>query len=74
LVKEYAGSITAEHNDGIVRTPYLDKMYSPQILDFFKQTKEIFDPQNIFNPGKKVPDGKDGGGSVEYMVGHLAKN
>ncbi len=75
LVKEYAGSITAEHNDGIVRTPYLDKMYSPQILDFFKQTKEIFDPQNIFNPGKKVPSPTtDGGGSVEYMVGHLAKN
>lgn len=75
LVKEYAGSITAEHNDGIVRTPYLDKMYSPQILDFFKQTKEIFDPQNIFNPGKKVPSPTTaGGGSVEYMIGHLAKN
>src|SRR3989344_2643662 len=68
LVKEFGGTITAEHNDGIVRTPYLNKMYSPEILELFKQTKEIFDPENIFNPGKKV------GGTVEYMVGHLAKD
>lgn len=68
LVSEYSGTITAEHNDGIIRTPYLNKMYSPEILDLFAQTKRIFDPQNIFNPGKKV------GGTVEYMVDHLAKN
>ena len=68
LVKEFGGTITAEHNDGIVRTPYLNKMYSPEIIELFKQTKEIFDPENIFNPGKKV------GGTVEYMVGHLAKD
>jgi len=66
LVKEYHGSITGEHNDGIVRTPYLDKMYSPEILALFKQTKEIFDPQNIFNPGKKV------NGTLEYLESHIA--
>jgi len=54
LVVEYKGSITAEHNDGIVRTPYLEMMYGKQIIDLFKQTKEIFDPQYILNPGKKV--------------------
>jgi len=79
LLSKYKGSITAEHNDGIVRTPYLDKMYSPKILELFKQTKNIFDPQNIFNPGKKVParitseSVVGGGGTVEYMVGHLAR-
>src|SRR3989344_1529255 len=52
LVHQYSGSITAEHNDGIVRTPYLGKMYSPEILRIFEETKKIFDPQNIFNPGK----------------------
>lgn len=66
LVAEYHGSITGEHNDGIVRTPYLDKMYSPEILELFKKTKEIFDPQNIFNPGKKV------GGTLEYLENHIA--
>jgi len=65
LVKKYKGSITGEHNDGIVRTPYLNKMYSPEVLELFKKTKDIFDPQNIFNPGKKV------GGTVEYLASHI---
>jgi len=66
LVKEYKGSITAEHNDGIVRTPYLHKMYNPEVLELFRKTKELFDPQNIFNPGKKV------NGSFEYLESHIA--
>jgi len=61
LVAEYKGSITAEHNDGIIRTPYLGKMYSPEVLELFKKTKEIFDPLNIFNPGKKVPSTRSTG-------------
>jgi FAD/FMN-containing dehydrogenase len=73
LVKEYKGSITGEHNDGIVRTPYLNKMYSPEILELFKKTKEIFDPQNIFNPGKKVPlAGKGQPGTKDYLSSHIA--
>lgn len=74
LVSEYKGSITGEHNDGIVRTPYLNKMYSPEILELFKKVKQIFDPQNIFNPGKKVPaPGRVGevGGTIEYFESHL---
>ena len=74
LVAEYKGSITGEHNDGIVRTPYLDKMYRPEVLELFKKTKEIFDPQNIFNPGKKVPSTSSGqvGGTLEYLESHIA--
>lgn len=57
LVGEYHGSITGEHNDGLVRTPYLYKMYSPDMLSIFDTIKTIFDPQHIFNPHKKVnPD------------------
>ena len=66
LVREYRGSITGEHNDGIVRTPYLNKMYSPEILKLFSEVKHIFDPLSIFNPGKKV------GGSIEYLESHIA--
>ncbi len=69
LLREYNGSITAEHNDGLVRTPYLNKMYSSEILELFKETKKIFDLDNVFNPGKKVP--YDNIGSVGYMVEHL---
>ncbi len=54
LVNEYHGSITGEHNDGIIRTPYLLQMYGEKVIKLFKETKNIFDRQNIFNPGKKV--------------------
>ena len=67
LVSEYKGSITAEHNDGILRTPYLGKMFSPEMLELFRKVKEIFDPKNIFNPGKKV------GGTIDYMRAHISK-
>lgn len=65
LVLSYKGSITAEHNDGIVRTPYLEKMYGPFITGLFKLTKSIFDEDTIFNPGKKVGDTKD------YLKAHI---
>ena len=67
LVAEYEGTITGEHNDGILRTPYLGKMYSPEVLGLFKKTKEIFDPKNIFNPGKKVD------GSIGYLKSHITR-
>jgi FAD/FMN-containing dehydrogenase len=54
LTLRYGGSITAEHNDGIIRTPYLEKMYGKKVYSLFEATKKVFDPQNIFNPGKKV--------------------
>ena len=68
LVIRYNGSITAEHNDGIVRTPYIAKMFGARIHSLFVDTKNIFDPENIFNPGKKV------GGTVEYMEKHIARS
>jgi FAD/FMN-containing dehydrogenase len=54
LVFKYKGSITAEHNDGLMRTPYLEEMFGPTIYKLFEEVKNIFDPLNIFNPGKKV--------------------
>lgn len=66
LVGEYHGSITGEHNDGLIRTPYLYKMFDGEMLELFKKTKEIFDPKGIFNPNKKV------GTTVEYMADHIA--
>ena len=65
LVLEYGGSITAEHNDGLIRSPYLEKMYGSAIYGLFKRVKEIFDPKNIFNPGKKV------GSDLEYAMRHI---
>ncbi len=67
LVKKYKGSNSAEHNDGIIRTPYLLEQFGPKINGLFEETKKIFDPQNIFNPGKKV------GGSFEDIKKWLMK-
>ncbi|MEK7615615.1 MAG: FAD-binding oxidoreductase [Patescibacteria group bacterium] len=65
LVAEYKGSLTGEHNDGLVRTPYLNKMFSPEVLQLFAEVKKIFDPKNIFNPGKKT------GETLDYEVKHI---
>jgi FAD/FMN-containing dehydrogenase len=54
LVIRYGGTTTGEHNDGIIRTPYLPMLFGDKIVSLFRQTKQIFDPENIFNPGKKV--------------------
>lgn len=54
LVLEFGGSISGEHNDGLIRTPFLRQMYGDDIYKLFEETKNIFDPQYIFNPGKKV--------------------
>ncbi|MCA9361333.1 FAD-binding protein [Candidatus Kaiserbacteria bacterium] len=48
------GNICGEHNDGIIRTPHLSKMFSKNIIELFEQIENIFDPDDIFNPGKKV--------------------
>ncbi len=65
LVLSYHGSITGEHNDGIIRTPYLPKMYGDTVYHLFEEVKRIFDPRGIFNPGKKV------GGTLAYAFSHI---
>ena len=53
LVLEYRGSITGEHNDGYVRTPFVEQMFGHEMYALFGRVKHIFDPKGIFNPGKK---------------------
>ena len=54
LVLSYGGSLSGEHNDGMIRGSWLEAMYGPEVMGIFKQVKNIFDPQNIFNPHKKT--------------------
>jgi len=54
LIKKYHGSITAEHNDGLIRTPFLGEIFDKEMLHLFRQVKTIFDPNNVLNPRKKV--------------------
>ena len=72
LVFRYHGSTTAEHNDGLIRTPYLQKMYGDEIIRIFTEIKKIFDSKNIFNPGKKIAT-PNMGGTKEYIATHIAE-
>jgi FAD/FMN-containing dehydrogenase len=65
LVLSYGGSLSGEHNDGLVRGPWLEQMYGKDVLELFKETKRIMDPQNIFNPHKKAD------ADWEYSFGHI---
>ena len=53
LILKYHGSLSGEHNDGMVRGPWLERQFGKEVLGLFKQVKHIFDPENIFNPHKK---------------------
>ncbi len=54
LVLKYKGSLSGEHNDGLVRGPWLEQMYGKDMVDLFREAKHIFDPDGIFNPHKKA--------------------
>ena len=54
LVKEFGGSLSGEHGDGIVRGVWTEKMFGPKIYDAFRQVKQTFDPNGILNPGKII--------------------
>ncbi|MEO8691609.1 MAG: FAD-binding oxidoreductase [Candidatus Saccharimonas sp.] len=54
LVISYGGSVSGEHNDGLVRGPWLEQMYSPSVLGYMREIKAMYDPLNIFNPHKKT--------------------
>lgn len=54
LVVEMGGTTTGEHNDGIIRTPYLPMLFGEEMITLFEKTKKLFDPLDILNPGKKV--------------------
>ncbi|MCC2631504.1 MAG: D-lactate dehydrogenase [Patescibacteria group bacterium] len=67
LVFAFGGSMSVDHNDGLIRTPFLERMYGPEMTDLFREVKELFDPVGIFNPGKKV------GGSFKYTAAHIVR-
>lgn len=68
LVIQYGGSVSGEHNDGMIRGPWLDQMYSPSVLGYMKEMKALYDPQNIFNPHKKTD------ATWEYSFQHIRQN
>jgi hypothetical protein len=54
LVVEYGGALSAEHGDGMVRSPFMRKLFGDVLYEAFREVKRTFDPLGILNPGKIV--------------------
>ncbi len=54
LVREYKGSHSGEHGDGIVRSEFHEMMFGPRLAHAFEEVKDSFDPKGLFNPGRLV--------------------
>ena len=75
LVKEFGGSLSGEHGDGIVRGVWAEKMFGPELVNAFRELKSTFDPQGIMNPGKIFdcpPMGENLRYGAEYRAADLS--
>ena len=54
MVREYKGSHSGEHGDGISRSEFHEPMFGKRMLKNFEEVKNLFDPRDVFNPGKIV--------------------
>src|ERR1700681_518047 len=54
LVLEFGGALSGEHGDGLVRSPFMRKMFGPVLYEAFRSVERTFDPEGILNPGKIV--------------------
>ena len=54
MVVSYGGSFSGEHGDGILRGEFVPRFYGPEIYEAFRDVKQLFDPQDLMNPGKIV--------------------
>ena len=77
MVREYKGSHSGEHGDGIVRSEFHEKMFGAELVRAFEKVKDRFDPQCLFNPGKivrapKFDDRSNFRYGPDYHAGDLA--
>src|SRR5436305_12952041 len=54
MVREYKGSHSGEHGDGLVRSEFHEAMFGARIIADFREVKQRFDPDNLLNPGKII--------------------
>ena len=58
MVKQYKGSYSGEHGDGLVRSEWIAPFFGPKLTQAFGEIKAIFDPKGLLNPGKIVRPSK----------------
>jgi Fe-S oxidoreductase len=69
LVLKYGGALSGEHGDGLIRSPFQEKMYGPVLYAAFRELKRTFDPKGILNPGKIV-DAPPLAANLRYGAGY----
>jgi FAD/FMN-containing dehydrogenase/Fe-S oxidoreductase len=74
LVRQFKGSLSAEHGVGIARTEYMREQLGDELLGVMREIKRTFDPKNIFNPGKILPDGSEPDGHQHRIDNDLREN
>src|SRR6266567_3832283 len=74
LVRQFKGSLSAEHGVGIARTEYMRDQLGNQLLEVMREIKRAFDPKNVFNPGKMFADGSEPDGHHHKIDNHLREN
>ncbi|QIP01766.1 FAD-binding and (Fe-S)-binding domain-containing protein [Bradyrhizobium symbiodeficiens] len=76
LVREYKGSHSGEHGDGLVRSEFHETMFGERLVADFREVKQRFDPDGTLNPGKIVDAPRMDDRSLfrfkpDYRVGEL---
>jgi FAD/FMN-containing dehydrogenase/Fe-S oxidoreductase len=74
LVRQFKGSLSAEHGVGIARTEYMRDQLGNQLLEVMREIKRAFDPKNVFNPGKIFEVGSEPDGHQHRIDNHLREN
>ena len=75
IVKNYKGSHSGEHGDGIVRSEFHEMMFGKKIVNAFEEIKDTFDSKNLLNPGKIVrPFKSNDRDLMRYKSGYQAQN
>ena len=75
MVKDYKGSHSGEHGDGIVRSEFHEMMFGKKIINAFEEIKDTFDSKNLLNPGKIVRPFKSNDRSLmRYKSGYQTEN
>jgi FAD/FMN-containing dehydrogenase/Fe-S oxidoreductase len=74
LVRQFKGSLSAEHGVGIARTEYMQEQLGDELLGVMREIKRMFDPKNIFNPGKILAERSEPAGHRHRIDNHLREN
>jgi FAD/FMN-containing dehydrogenase/Fe-S oxidoreductase len=73
LVVEFGGALSGEHGDGLVRSPFMRKLFGDALYEAFREIKRTFDPLGILNPGKIV-DAPPLTSSLRFGSGYKARD